>query len=183
MELKRQVEDIFAQLEDHIDRLRSVGLFCKEGCFDCCMGKSVEATALEFLPMAVFLFDSGELLSWEKKAQEADPEAPCVILRPGSENPCSCYEKRGLVCRLFGFSFLIGKDGRPQLWACSYLKDRFRLVPKGVRENLFSPVVTHYSLRLIGIDPELGSKYYPINTAIHKALQMVGFLLSLKKAS
>lgn len=185
LELADKVESLLQELEEAISEFKaSTGLCCKKGCYECCANPKVEATILEFLPLAVYLHQSGHFLAWEKAIIACHTDRPCLFLRPGKgEGGCVVYNKRGLICRLFGFSCLIRKDGLPELVGCRYLKGLLEEISSRKSRHLSIPVASHYTLRLIGIDLELGSKYYQINTAIQKAIEMVGFYLYYKKAS
>lgn len=185
LELAERVESLLQELEEAIGTFKaSTGISCKTGCYECCANPKVEATVLEFIPLAMHLHDSVDPTVWEKGIRSNLINQPCLFLRPDKgEGGCMVYPKRGLICRLFGYSCLIGKNGLPELIGCRYLKGLFKekLAWQGRHPSI--PIASHYTLRLIGIDLELGSKYYQINTAIQKAMEMVGFYLNYRKAS
>jgi hypothetical protein len=138
---------------------------------------------LEFLPAAVGLYEKGLLEEWLDKLYLSGLEGVCVFLSLKNPlSPCEIYPERGLVCRLFGLSFVHDKKGHKELWACRYLKEKFQIFLQGHKGLERGPVASHYGMRLIGIDPELGKGHYPINYAIYKALEMTGFYESYRNA-
>jgi len=164
----KEVLKLFEELDREISKFKEkTGLKCKEGCIKCCLKPDIEATVLEFLPLAWDILLSGEIEYWIDRAKKAISER-CILL---SDNGCMMYEKRGLICRLFGFSFILDKRSRPSLWACPYLKDKYKLPTSYFLSDI--PVASHYSIRLIAIDPYLSNRRYPINEAILRALKLV----------
>lgn len=184
LELAEKVLDLFRELDEAIEIFKSnTGIRCRPGCFQCCTSHKVEATVLEFLPLALCVSES-EPSIWPLDGLKDIPPWPCIFLRRDlQEGGCSIYKNRGLVCRLFGMSFTILKTGKPELLGCKYVKELYRKFSEEKGQPSGLPISSHYALRLIGIDLELGSRYYPINTAIQKAFEMVGFYLPYKKAS
>src|SRR4051812_25751366 len=92
------VGSVFEELDAAIAQFQSwSGLQCKNGCGKCCFKPDIEATALEFLPFAQYLYDQGRALDWHEKLRNtADPL--CVILNPTQAGAglCSEYPHRGL---------------------------------------------------------------------------------------
>ncbi|MFH1553157.1 MAG: YkgJ family cysteine cluster protein, partial [Candidatus Omnitrophota bacterium] len=88
---------------------------------------------------------------------------------------CLVYPFRGMVCRIFGFSALKDKYGNLRLATCSILKKNHPDKAKKAQELLDSgyqaPVITSFSMRMRGINPDLGGKLLPINQAIKAAME------------
>ncbi len=174
----KAVEEIFNELDkDILIFQQKSGLKCKEGCIECCLKTDIEASLLEFLPLAWWLVGTNSFEYWLKKA-ESSGSSHCIFLDK-QKRCCKIYEKRGLICRLFGFSFKLDKNRRPHLIACPYLKRRFHFLP--TLSTL--PISSHYSMKLIAIDPYLANQRYQINIAIYKALQLVATYMHFKKAA
>ncbi len=164
----KEVLDLFKEVDEDISKFKErTGLRCKEGCIECCLKPDIEATILEFLPLAWDILLSGRIEYWIDKAEKAISKR-CILL---TDNGCMMYEKRGLVCRLFGFSFILDKRSRPILWACPYLKKNYKIDASYFISDI--PIAPHYSIRLITIDPYLSNKKYSINEAILRALRLV----------
>lgn len=169
-------------LQKTIDRdIRQFKLFnridCLEHCSECCRYDNIQATALEFLPFAWHTYRLGLLESWLEKL-ENHHEPQCVFYRNRNEEwGCSIYPVRGLICRLFGFSASLDKNGNPAYAACRILKQNCPEVVKSASERLKNggriPVISKFYRRLATIDPVSGNEFMPLNQAIKKALETV----------
>jgi Fe-S-cluster containining protein len=162
------VGSVFEELDAAIAQFQSwSGLHCKNGCGKCCFKPDIEATALEFLPFAQYLYDQGQALDWhEKLSDTADPL--CVILNPTQAGAglCSEYPHRGLICRLFGYSARVNKYGGRELVTC-------QVITQKIEGGAEIPVLSHYYMKLHAVDPDLAREFYPINQAIKRALETV----------
>jgi uncharacterized protein len=175
----RAVEEVFDDLDHEIARLQdSTGMHCKFGCGQCCLKPDIEASALEFLPFALHLHKTGQADAWYERVKSTGSSI-CLILnptQPGSGH-CSEYPHRGLICRLFGYSARTNKYGKHELITCQIIKTEqslsYQQAQRLSEEGGNVPVMTDYYMRLHGIDAELAREFYPINTAIRKALEIV----------
>ena len=173
------VKRVYARLDKEIASMqKSSGLHCLSGCGECCKKPDIECTPLEFLPLALELFDEG-------RAEEAWGELQkqhnnlCYVFRPHVTNfggLCNAYPNRGLICRLFGFTARTNKEGQRELVTCKFIKEEqaqaFEKVTDELKAGKKIPVMSEYYTRLTSIDPTL-SEFYPINQAIQKALEVV----------
>jgi Fe-S-cluster containining protein len=175
----KAVEKLFLRLEKEMDEFRGQsGLYCPSGCGVCCKKPDIEATPLEFLPMALHVFDQGkaeEVLNELTQKQDS----LCLVFRPSPTSfggLCNAYPHRGLICRLFGYSARRNKEGRNELVTCRIVKEEqktnFENTVQQIQDGLPVPVMTEYYSRLTSIDPNLIS-FYPINEAMKKALEYV----------
>ncbi len=179
----RSVERLFNQTDSDLQRFREQSrLSCLAGCGVCCTKTDIEATALEFLPFAFHCFREGRAYTMLEQLRE-HPTSICHLYRlsvaglTGKGN-CSEYLYRGLICRLFGFSASRNKHGKPVLATCTVIKEsqkeNYLETVENVRQELIRPpIISHYYSRLAQIDPQLGTKLYPINEAIKKAIEAV----------
>jgi uncharacterized protein len=175
------VEKIFHELDKKIsDFQEDTGLKCISGCGKCCFNPEVEATILEFLPLAFHFYKSGKAPEiYENFLSNNSPV--CAMLSPvvpaTSSGFCSEYRYRGLICRLFGFSARRNKIGNLDLFTCKVIKenqpDEYRQASTNINSGMHAPVTTDYYMKLRSIDPDLGLKTYPINEAIIKAFEVV----------
>lgn len=154
------------------------GIKCKSGCGKCCTKADIEATVLEFLPFALHVFERGEAEQWLARF-ETHEEDVCLLFQShkGGSGQCSQYQHRGLICRLFGFSARTTKYGERELVSCQIIKteqsENYHLTAEKVRAGELVPVMNHYQMRLVGIDPQLARDFYPINKAIKIAIETV----------
>ncbi len=177
-QLVQQVEEVYLNLDKEISEFtQSSGLHCKAGCGKCCLKPDIEATILEFLPFAYHLYKEGKAIQWLENP--ALSNSLCAILdsnRMGIGH-CSSYQDRGLICRLFGFSARRNKYGGRELMSCQVIKTEqpteFLLAQAAVIAGNQVPLMRDHYMKLHGIDWELSEKFYPINTAIKKAIETV----------
>lgn len=175
----KEVEAVFHRLDAAIARFQAgTSLHCPPGCGKCCFKSDIEATALEFLPFALHLYHQGLAETWHEKLKATDSTI-CLILNPqqGGTGLCSDYAYRGLICRLFGYSARTNKYGRRELITCQVIKteqqESYEKASGEVEGGGDVPVMNEYYMQLVGIDPDLARDFYPINTAMRKAIDTV----------
>ena len=173
------VKRVYARLDKEIATMQKAsGLHCLTGCGECCKKPDIECTPLEFLPLALELYDEGRAeQAWEELQEQHN--SLCYVFRPHVTNfggLCNAYPNRGLICRLFGFTARTNKEGQRELVTCKFIKEEQALAFTQVAEELKAgkkiPVMSEYYTRLTSIDPTL-AEFYPINQAIQKALEVV----------
>ena len=186
----RAVEKVFSLLEKDIEQFKGrTTLGCLQGCGECCKKPDIEASILEFLPYAYFLYKNNQAFEIMDRLEEcAEANSICFMFNPFTTGLamgfCSQYKYRGLICRLFGFSAYLNKYGVPQLSTCRLIKENnpgavqnaVDIIERGEKV----PVMRNYYFALMAIDPVLAAKRYPINQAILKALQEVCFYYSYR---
>ena len=63
----KAVERVFEELDTEIALFQSTtSLHCNWGCGKCCFKPDIEATILEFLPFALYLYQQHRALDWLK---------------------------------------------------------------------------------------------------------------------
>jgi len=172
----RAVQRVYLKLDREIAALqRDSGLHCLSGCGECCKKPDIEASPLEFLPLALRLFDEGRA---EQVLEELrNNPGLCHAFRPHVTSfggLCSIYPERGLICRLFGFSARRNKEGSAELVTCRYIKDTqhadYTNAVRKIAQGRHVPIISNYYSLLTSIDPDLAG-FYPINEAMAKALE------------
>lgn len=174
----RAVKRLYLKLDREISTFqRDTGLHCLSGCGECCKKPDIEATPLEFLPLALAIFDEGKAESM--LAEVKSDKGICHVFRPYVTNfggMCSVYPDRGLICRLFGFTARRNKEGKPELVTCKLIKQEQSLLYENAMQRIATgkhvPVMSNYYSRLSAIDPAL-CQFYPINEAIGHAIETV----------
>lgn len=175
------VEKVFRHLEKDVASFQqATSLKCKDACGLCCLKPDIAASPLEFLPLAYHLYKIGSAYEWLEKSTQIDQKV-CVNLNAliGATNGgfCSNYAYRGMICRLFGFSAMLGKNRTPKLVTCKTIKEEFpddvQRANQHISENKTTPIISNYYQQLRAIDAELGQNLMPINKAIAEAIKVV----------
>ncbi|MFP4545181.1 MAG: YkgJ family cysteine cluster protein [Candidatus Kapaibacterium sp.] len=178
----RAVKKLYYGLEKEISKFKEkTGLDCIKNCSACCQKPDIEATVLEFLPLAYEMYRKGRALEMIKDMENLPDSSICRIYAPIQtevlEGGCSEYPERGLICRLFGFAHTRNKSGEKLLVTCRVIKTEFALqyadAHAKLNSSLRSPGMNEFYMKLYNIDPNLATKYYPINEAIRRALVYV----------
>ncbi|MBN1950997.1 MAG: YkgJ family cysteine cluster protein [Bacteroidales bacterium] len=167
------VQQVYRELERKINSFaKGSGIVCRSGCSACCLSKNIEATVLEFLPLAYRLLKEGNYDSVLSKLE--NPEVGiCLLYQPlRSEGGCLMYEDRPLICRLFGFSVKLDKHGERALVSCRIIKEELESSHRATSLSR-APVVSDYHMKLYSVDPWLAAVRYPVNIAMGKALEYV----------
>lgn len=183
----KAVEQLFLRLEKEMNEFRKLsGIHCPSGCGACCLKPDIEATPLEFLPFALYIFDQdlAEKTLSELK-EKSDPI--CYVFRPHVTSfggLCDAYPHRGMICRLFGFSARRNKEGQKELVTCRIIKEEQKQDYEKARNQIETgspiPVMSDYYSRLSSIDPSLVD-FYPINKAMSKAIEYVMHYYAYRK--
>jgi Fe-S-cluster containining protein len=176
----RAVEEVFEKLDREIASFQSwSGLHCAWGCGKCCYKADIEATILEFLPFAHYLYQQDLAYSWFEKLQDNDSSL-CLILNPTQAGAglCSEYKHRGLICRLFGYSARTNKYGKRELVTCQIIKTEQAVNYQQAAQKIEDtegelPVMSHYYMQLHAIDFELARDFFPINEAMKRAIEVI----------
>ena len=91
---------------------------------------------------------------------------------------------RGLIRRLFGFTARTNKEGQGELVTCKFIKEQqseqYNRVAQELKDGKKIPVMSEYYTRMTSIDPTLAT-FYPINTAMQKALEVVMHYYAYRK--
>ncbi len=170
-----QVKGIFIELDTEIRKfVARTGIGCVEGCHGECCNKDVYATTLEFFPMAFELFREGKAEQILKNIENRKSSI-CVFYKRETDGTYGIYETRGLICRLFGFSSIVKKDGTSEMVTCKFIKDRFKQIMPHISNDI---ITSHYYRRLQAIDIRLSQRDLPINEAIRSAINTVGIFLT-----
>ncbi len=179
------VEEVFRELDEHIERMTSkTGMKCLHLCGACCRKTEIEASPIEFIPLAAWLYKSGKVDEFLTRLDQSDEAGYCVLFSPEAwkdENwGCMNYEKRGLICRLFGFGYRLSREGTPELVTCKLMKESCpaavaRARQSGIETPEEVPLFLNYSMQLYSIDPDLAINRLPINRAIRLAIEKLYF--------
>ncbi|MEI6143009.1 MAG: hypothetical protein WCP85_27270 [Mariniphaga sp.] len=184
-EIVSAVEGVYNELEEHLEKITSqTKMKCQQFCNICCNKIDIEASPIEFIPLAAYLYQTGQVDEFLNCLDESDKIGYCVLFSPEAwrEGKWAClqYEKRGLICRLFGYGYRLNREGIPELVTCKVLKE---ICPDeiakarqlGIEKPDLVPLFSNYFMQLYSIDPNLGTTLMPINQAIRKAIEKLYF--------
>jgi len=179
-----QLFEVYADLEQRIAAFkRGFGIDCLDRCTHCCAtAKFVEASIFEMLPLSLHFWQEGRAEAVLEKLRWIHPEAPCILLNAnppgGLSGGCSYYRFRPLICRLFGFSATVDKNGAPRVVLCKPLNEMDKGIPdriqEGIREGLPVPLMPDFSRRVAFLHPHFGREKFPVNFALREALEIAG---------
>ena len=187
-EIVQRIDEVYRELDERTEEFRRAsGFKCPEGCGKCCMTDNVEASVIEFLPLAAKLWEINEAEKWMEIIHLSPHKRTCVLFEHDAEKPgcgrCVFYEKRGLICRVFGYTASKDKYSVTKLVGCRVMKEafpeNFEKTRKAVSAGLYIPLVTVFAYRLMSIDQALGRRFMPINQAIMAAIESIGFMRSM----
>jgi len=179
-----EVEKVFEELDAHLQRTANEsGLRCPSFCGACCRKSDIEASPIEFMPLAAWLYKTGKIDEFLLKMDHPTHNW-CVCFDPTASSRgewgCRYYEHRGLICRLFGFGFRLNRESMPVLVTCKIMKStQTAAVAKAAELAVANPdempIFSHYFMRLLAIDPDLAVPQMPINQAIRVAIEKLYF--------
>ncbi|MGE5343205.1 MAG: YkgJ family cysteine cluster protein [Candidatus Omnitrophota bacterium] len=181
--IANEVKMVFEDIDrDTAQFIHQTGMQCIDGCCHCCMRPDIEASPIEFLPLAFHLYSEGKAETFIEYLQNMGDPSFCPLLSYDAiekKGLCKVYEYRPLICRLFGFSAMMDKNDQPALVTCEPIKtkqaDIYRHATDRIREGLNVPVMKNYYFRLMGIHMNLALNRYPIQTAARMAIEEVLF--------
>lgn len=179
------VEKVFSELDEHISLVTSqTTMKCVHLCNACCRKTDIEASPIEFIPLAAWLYENGKVDEFLAKLDRSDETGYCVLFSQDAWKEgkwgCQNYEKRGLICRLFGFGYRFNREGALELVTCKIMKQTCPGAVETARQIGIDspdqvPVFRNYSMQLYSIDPDLAIQQYPINQAIRVAIEKLYF--------
>jgi Fe-S-cluster containining protein len=182
IELISRVDAVLREVDEKTRRFRKAcAIECPRGCGACCENPLVEATSLEFMPLAWKLWEEGRA---EKVLRDLsrNKSGRCIFYLPEGDakgrGSCRVYGDRGFICRIFGLFALRDKNSKTLLSACRVIKElypqKLMQARRLLSEGFDGPYAGHFSYRLISIKPDSGSKLMPINLAVKAAIENAG---------
>lgn len=172
----RRVQKVLKDAALHTEKFSKIsGVACAVKCHLCCLKKDISASPLEFLPLAYHLVKTGQADSFYDKLDQMPENDICVIFSAIGDAPggCSNYQYRGLICRLFGFSTSLDKQGQHRMITCKTIKETPVYQNLQLKTIDKAPVASEYYMQLATIDFTLANEQLQINKAIKRALEIV----------
>ena len=127
-----KIENLLKRAEKATEKFKKLyKIGCFDGCGKCCLYNNIEASSLEFLPLAEYVWENGGAVELLEKLQNIGAEEHCLFYVHDESNPkkgfCSVYQKRGLICRLYGFSLRKNKKGELDILTCKEIKEKYNI--------------------------------------------------------
>ena len=186
----RELLKLYEEIDKKTARLKEKKkLSCILGCRKCCEtpAENIQVSIFEVIPLAAELWKNDSANIILEKIDDQESSKNCVLYVRDTmiykNGGCSFYKLRPLICRLFGFSAIIDKYGKKELSVCKIIRKSRNELIQEIRNKIEDsddlPVFSEYTQRLMGINPYLGQNRYPINVAIKKAIELIGYKLML----
>ncbi len=179
-----EVLTVYTGLDQHLTSVaKQNGLSCPQFCSRCCLKPDIEASPIEFLPLAAYLYKTNQVDEFLAKL-DGNEDGICVNYNADAsqrgEWGCQNYLYRGLIGRLFGYGFRLNREGIPGLVTCKIMKEN---LPAAIaKANQYAearpdevPLFRNYFMQLYAIDPEMAVEQLPINDAIRVAIEKLFF--------
>ncbi len=176
--------DLYTRIDKAVGEFQlKSGLRCPPGCANCCPAADVQVTILEMLPVAYEMLRNAKAAAWMEGLAAVGDSKQCLLYSaqplPGAAGNCSFYKWRPVLCRLFGYAAVRNRTGAKVLSVCRHIRQSdpekaaaaAALAPE-------APCFVHYSSQVYGLDPALGTRLMPINTALRQAIERLGLQIS-----
>lgn len=175
-EFSHNLQKLYEEMSASFAAFQSAsGWHCMSGCGKCCLNPEIEASPLEMLPMALAIYDNGQLDEWYEKLLTTEQNYCLAYVGDEKGNgKCGIYQGRPSLCRMFGVAGYKNKHEEITLSVCKYLREEYKIdaLPVGLDPES-TPTFPYWSYRLSTLDQKLLSERMPINHALKAALEKV----------
>ena len=148
-------------------------IHCTPSCGECCCHYVPYLTESEALVAALIIIRDNREDEIISLLSSADKESTvCPLYNPDRSSHCALYDGRSLVCRLFGDSVSLDKNGNPVYRECKWKKEKRNISSEELEKKKDDvPVMSTYGEVLEGE----GESIY---TALPKAIDKIKLVLS-----
>lgn len=163
--------------KEESDFCRDFSVHCTSSCGECCRHYVPFLTEAEAELCAYFLIKEGREDEVLSRLSSSDPEnGICPLFNPDKAEHCSFYRGRSMVCRLFGSSVSLDKNGEPCFRDCRWKREKRKIRTAELEKRMDEvPVMSTYGEALEGE----GESIY---TALPKAVNKIKLILSYSGA-
>jgi Fe-S-cluster containining protein len=179
------LDSIYARAENAMNAFRRAsGIDCLPGCGECCKGFEPDIRPAEAAYLAAWLQGPGadKIRLLENQADAGT----CPFFDADDPRHCQVYPARFLICRLFGYCAMRGKEGQLDFSLCFAL-DRTGRFPRkrwnaDQLETAFKalpPIMSDFGSQAAAVDPEGISRPLPVRQAMSVVLDKVGLAIKM----
>jgi uncharacterized protein len=176
-EFSHNLQKLYQEMSDSFSSFqKKSGLSCMASCGRCCVNPEIEVSLYEMIPMALAIYEVGNLDEWLHKLTTSSQNY-CLAYVHGEnegEGKCGRYNERPSVCRMFGVAGYRNKKNEVTLSICKFLKNHYGIeqAPTNLDPNE-TPMMVDWSYKLSSLDQRIIQEKMPINEALLKALEKV----------
>lgn len=180
-----EIRAVYAKLESEQKKFCDCfDVHCHDGCGTCCEHFVPDIGKAEAEYLAYGLISEGRdeavlkcLDSWDESS------GVCPLYNKYDAHHCTVYKWRPLICRLFGASASLNKDGKPVFRKCKWNIGRPDVPTEELEANKNCLVIMRdYGLMLESAEAG-DTKTLLLPDAIRGAINKVGFMLELEAQS
>jgi len=169
----------------------SSGISCPGGCGTCCESFVPDIMPLEASYIAAYLAGTDRTLASRIAAEglrpriRPDGRTGCPLYREENRYHCGIYEARPLVCRMFAFSAVRGKNGESKFSVCRHgVSDKADRSASGHRlaevYGAEPPVMADMGSELVALEPSSAGGIKALPEALAAATGNILFLIGMK---
>lgn len=190
------LHNVYTDIENaQIQWKKASPMNCPEGCGTCCHDFEPDVLESEALYMAAWmlvnqkekaeLIMEGNYIPHRFFSDTALSNEGCFLFNPDDPYHCTVYEGRALICRLFGYSGDLDKNGKHRWKPCKFYQGLLKnnLEKRQYSEEELSalcgdlpPVMSQAMSQALSLTPE-DPKTYPLREALPAALLKLKLIL------
>lgn len=178
----QELEKIYLNADSETARFQAEsGLGCPFGCGKCCEGFVPDILPLEAELVALELITGNYPFAMQIIRDGIDSQLfpggrrGCPFYKQDSVYHCTVYRSRPLICRLFAFSSIHGKNGEKVFSPCREMDVLKKPEPSE------SPLMSDFASRLLAINPEDAKRRGSMDEQMQEALMRVMFIYKMGK--
>ncbi len=177
------LDGIYADIELRQREWKEAASFsCLDGCGSCCAHFEPDLLEAEALYLAAWILEHDRPLAerlLEGSHVSKNNGDGCILFDPDTPFHCTVYGGRCLICRLFGYSGDLDKDGKRRWRPCRFYPDDalrpFEHRVYGEKEldalaPVRIPVMSDFMERALPLSPGSAGHTEPLREALPKAL-------------
>lgn len=179
----KDIEKLYNELEEKQKIFTNTFcIHCIKGCGKCCEIFIPDITELESDYLAYGLIKEGiDDAVIEQLSNFNKDKIACPLYNPNSDKHCTVYAFRPLICRLFGASASLNKNGDPIYRDCKFKESKIDLTTEYLKNKKNDLVImSNYGDLLM--DEENGDTQKELlPVALIKSINKIKYLLSLEE--